>query len=122
MLLNNNFMILFLIVIACSPITKQKDKQVEQIFLEGTWYLNAEELYHKIYFQDSIHIGLDTHIDTIFFYTYKLQGDTLSLYDDYGDLVNHNIILKLSRDSLIFENLLDKVGVQRYVRWQLSEE
>ena len=111
------------IIYACRPVSKSEPEEILGLdLLEGTWYLNKEELYRRILFQDSTHLALDTHIDTMFFYTYSLEGDTLCLYDDYGELINHNIILKLDKDSLIFANLLDKVGIQRYSRSRDSSQ
>ncbi|NJO03116.1 MAG: hypothetical protein HC880_16835 [Bacteroidia bacterium] len=84
--------------------------------MQGTWFANEWGLYHTIFVQDSTHLALDTHIDTMFFFSYTLEGDTLSLYRAYGQFVNQNVILKLTQDSLVFANLLDKIGVQRYSR------
>ncbi|MDX2305633.1 MAG: hypothetical protein NW226_22685 [Microscillaceae bacterium] len=105
------------LAVSCKPPKRSvKDIKNPYKLLAGTWYLNSYELYHKIYFQDSSHVGFDTHIDTVFFYNYIVNADTLELYDQYGDMVNQNIILKLDGDSLVFANLLDKEGIQRYSR------
>jgi len=84
--------------------------------LGGTWFAKKHDLYHTIYIQDSTHIGLDTHIDTVFFYEYKLIGDSLALYKPHGELVNYNRILQLTPDTLVFETLLDKAEIIGYSR------
>jgi hypothetical protein len=101
-------------LMSCLPPTDYTQTRTEKLL--GTWYLNEQDLYNKIYVQDSMHIAFDTHLDTMFFYTYQLKNDTLLLFDKKGKLHNYNIIQKLTPDSLIFKNLLDKDGVQRYSR------
>ncbi len=107
---------LFLLGLQGCYFPQETEKQIAYSQLEGAWYLNQPGLYHTIYFQDSTHLALDTHIDTIFFFSYQIHSDTLFLYGEYETFINYNIIQKLTRDSLIFENLLDKEGIQRYAR------
>lgn len=111
------FAILSVCFIACSaPQTQYQKTETAKSKLIGTWYLNEWDLYNKIYFQDSIHVVFDNHIDTLYAYTYQLKDDTLFLFKKYQEQVNYNVILKLTDDSLIFANLLDKQGVQKYTR------
>lgn len=84
--------------------------------LLGTWYAKDYNLYHTLYVQDSAHIGLDTHIDTLFFYEYRLLGDCLALYKPHGELVNYNRILQLTPDTLVFDALLDRGEIIGYSR------
>ncbi|MCU0445961.1 MAG: hypothetical protein MUE85_13710 [Microscillaceae bacterium] len=114
MIINTIAIIYLFFTQACLPPTDHQTPQAQKLL--GTWYLNENDLYNKIYFQDSSHVAFDTHLDTMFFYTYRLQNDTLLLFDKKGQLHNYNIIQKLSVDSLIFNNLLDKEGIQRYSR------
>ncbi len=113
--------LLFIIVgfVACQR-TSQERQQAKITFsksqLIGTWYLNQWDLYKTLYIQDSMHMVIDNHIDTLFFYEYDLKNDTLVLMEKYGKVVNYNKILQLNSDSLIFENFLDKAGIQRYSR------
>lgn len=113
-------LLIFIFVISScqAPSSEEEETQDPKDFAEltGTWSQNTQGLYHTIYVQDSMHIVLDTHIDTMISYTYRLQTDTLFLYNEYGNQVNYNLILKLTDDSLIFENLLDRVGIQKYAR------
>jgi hypothetical protein len=99
---------------ACLPADSQQQKDFKPAQLEGTWYLNRADLYHTLHFQDSANVALDSHIDTMFFYQYRLHKDTMFLYEKDGKPINYNIILKLTTDSLVFENLLDNAGIQRY--------
>ncbi len=84
--------------------------------LIGTWYSNEWDLYHTIYVQDSTHLVIENHIDTLFFYDYALRRDTLFIYKKYGQLVSYHPILRLTKDSLIFDGFLDKPAIQRYSR------
>ena len=84
--------------------------------LLGTWYAQEKGLYHTLYIQDSTHIGLDTHIDTTFFYRYSLVGDSLAFYKRNGELINYNRILQISPDTLVFESILDRAEILRYSR------
>lgn len=113
------FVFLSICLFACrhTPSEHQQGKvPFSKSQLIGTWYLNEWDLYRIIYIQDSMHLVIDNHIDTLFFYDYALKNDTLVLMGKYGTIVNYNKILKLTSDSLIFENFLDKAGVQRYSR------
>ena len=109
-----HFLLLFF---SCTLPKENKNNAVDlKNKIIGTWYLNEWDLYNKIYVQDSTHIIFDNHIDTLYVFTYQIKGDTLFLYKRHGELVNYNIIQKLTNDSLVFENLLDKQGIQKYSR------
>lgn len=84
--------------------------------LRGTWEAPHHGLYHTLYVQDSIHIAVDTHLDTVFFYEYLHTGDTLQLLRSHGRHLATHRILKLDWDSLILDGLLDRPGIQRYRR------
>lgn len=84
--------------------------------LLGTWKANHDGLYHTLYVQDSIHIALDTHLDTVFFFEYQKHGDSLLLKRSHGRPLAGHRILKLDWDSLILDGLLDRAGIQRYRR------
>ena len=99
---------------ACMP--SQNRSETRSDMLLGTWYAKDVNLYHTLYVQDSTHIGLDTHIDTTFFYAYKLVGDSLALYKPHGELLNYNHILQLTTDTLVFESLLDRAEILGYSR------
>ena len=118
--------ICFLFMVCCQPTKPEaKKKQIQKenmAKLEGTWYLNEWDLYNRIYFQDSIHVALDSHIDTMYFYNYELKNDTLFLFDDHGRTITYSIILKLTEDSLVFAGLLDKPDIQRYSRIEIKQE
>ncbi|TAE19088.1 MAG: hypothetical protein EAZ95_02625 [Bacteroidetes bacterium] len=109
-----SFVALSALFLACSPPQRSSDRRLDMI--HGTWYASHKGLYHTLYFQDSTHIGLDTHIDTTFFYDYKIIGDSLALYKPHGELLNYNPILKLTPDTLVFEYLLDRGKIACYSR------
>ncbi len=99
-----------------SPDRQQVKITFPKSQLIGTWHLNEWDLYRILYIQDSTHIVIDNHIDTLFYYEYDLRHDTLVLMEKHEKIVNYNKILKLTSDSLVFGNFLDKEGIQRYSR------
>lgn len=111
-------MCILLVIVSCQAKPRVEQTQSAQDFadLKGTWTQGRPGLYHTLYVQDSIHIVLDTHIDTMFSYTYRLEADTLFLYNEFGNQVNYDLIHKLTEDSLVFESLLDRAGEQKYAR------
>lgn len=94
--------------LACTPEPPLNKQQARLGMFGGTWYSREKGLYHTLYVQDSSHIGLDTHMDTVLFFAYKIVGDSLALYHKHGKLINYNRILKLTDDTLVFESLLDR--------------
>lgn len=94
----------------------KEEAALDRNLIIGTWKRAEWDLYHTLYFQDSIHIGLDTHIDTIFFLEYEIKKNELLLYDKNQQLIKSQKILKLSSDSLVLESLLDKPQRMAYAR------
>ena len=105
------FFYLFFVFVACTP--SKKDTNHGKIV--GTWYANEANLYHTLYFQDSLHLALDTHIDTTFFYEYHFIGDSaLAICKKYAQVISRHKILKLDQDSLVLQGLLDRGDTLRY--------
>lgn len=107
------FIGLILIQVCSLPDPKELNRKPD---LLGTWQAEHQGLYHTLYVQDSIHIALDTHLDTVFFLEYQKMGDSLILKRSHGRILAHHRILKLDWDSLILDGLLDRPGLQRYRR------
>lgn len=95
---------------------KVSDYKQQALDIMGLWYLNEWDLYHTIRFIDKQRVEFDTHIDTILTYDYEIRPDSLIIYNEGGDRLYINLIEKLSRDTLVFKNLMEKVGSQRYSR------
>ncbi|OJJ22587.1 hypothetical protein BKI52_07870 [marine bacterium AO1-C] len=87
----------------------------------GVWYLNEWDLYHTIRFIDKQKVEFYTHIDTILTYDYELRPDSLLIFNEQGQRLYINLINDLTRDTLVFENLMEKVGVQHYSRKQIKK-
>lgn len=100
-------------------VSQQKrvsDYKKQAIDIMGMWYLNEWDLYHTIRFIDKQRVEFYTHIDTILTYDYEIRPDSLLIYNEGGDRLYINLIEKLSRDTLVFRNLLEKAGPQHYSR------
>lgn len=104
-----------------TPTVKVKAKQVsdykkQALDIMGMWYLNEWDLYHTIRFIDKQRVEFYTHIDTVLTYDYEIRPDSLLIYNERGDRLYINLIKKLSRDTLVFGNLMEKAGSQHYSR------
>lgn len=97
--------------------TKKVSKHKQQALdIMGLWYLNEWDMYHTIRFIDRQRVEFYNHIDTIFTYDYEIRPDSLIMYNEGGDRLYINLIEKLSRDTLVFKNLMEKAGTQHYSR------
>lgn len=114
---------IFLFTVLCICIGHQlsgcthaeKTEEIEADKIQGTWYPNQWDLYNKLYFVNDSTAVFDNHIDTLYRFTYEVKSNALVLRDINGNTF-HNTIMKLTRDTLIFKNLLSKKDIQRYSR------
>ena len=88
----------------------------------GIWYLNEWDLYHTIRFIDKQKVEFHTHIDTILTYDYEMRPDSLLIFNEQGHRFFINLFNDLSRDTLIFENLMEKAGNQHYSRKRIKNK
>lgn len=100
--------------------TRSKYQQ-QAIDIMGVWYLNEWDLYHTIRFIDKKRVEFYTHIDTVLTYDYEMRPDSLLIYNERGDRLYINIIGHLTRDTLVFENLMEKSGMKHYSRKSKQE-
>lgn len=100
--------------------TRSKHQQ-QAIDIMGVWYLNQWDLYHTIRFIDKKRVEFYTHIDTVLTYDYEIRPDSLLIYNERGDRLYINIIGHLTRDTLVFENLMEKSGMEHYSRKSKQE-
>ena len=86
----------------------------EQI-IQGTWYLGQWTEYHKLTFDGYDLVG-DNNIDTLYKFPYRLEPDTLVLYDGWGSIKFKNKIIKLTKDTLTLDGIGPKMGLRTYTR------
>lgn len=95
----------------CSSLQQSFDLEV----IKGNWCLNKKQLnYPKLRFDDKSTLTLSSIGDTIYRYKYSMQGAFLSIQKDGKTIKNK--ILKLNKDSLILEGLLEYATIQKYSR------
>ncbi len=95
----------------CSNLRQSFDLEA----IKGNWCLNKKQLnYPKLRFDDKSTLTLSSIGDTIYRYNYLIQGAFLSIQKDGKTIKNK--ILKLNRDSLILEGLLEHTTIQKYSR------
>lgn len=99
-----------------SKAKEVSDYKKQALDIMGMWYLNEWDLYHTIRFIDKQRVEFYTHIDTILTYDYEIRPDSLLIYNARGDRLYINLIEKLSKDTLVFKNLMEKAGAQHYSR------
>jgi hypothetical protein len=106
-----------LILIICYACISQKKnrKGIQEPDLIGTWCLTTKQInYPSISFKkDSIAIFTSLG-DTIYSFKYYMNNKNLYLVND--NRLTENKILKLTRDSLVFENLVEHNIRQIYYR------
>ncbi|HAS42065.1 MAG TPA: hypothetical protein DCS93_16410 [Microscillaceae bacterium] len=88
----------------------------------GIWYLNEWDLYHTIRFIDKQKVEFYTHIDTILTYDYEMRPDSLLIFNEQGQRLYINLINDLTKDTLVFENLMEKAGSQHYSRKRIKKD
>ncbi|CCG52990.1 Hypothetical lipoprotein precursor [Flavobacterium indicum GPTSA100-9 = DSM 17447] len=97
---------------------KKEQKNISAEQLAGKWYLNKWTYYHTLVFNEHS-IYVDNHIDSVFFLKFRLSHDTLITWSDNPKKVSKNRILKVSKDTLIFEEFLNikhKIGYSKTER------
>ena len=108
--------LLYIISVSCGVSSQVKYTNWNKL-IEGEWKLvELDQVnYPTIEFNKKQGATFNSADDTIYYYSYKLKKDDLIL-NDGTNADEHAKILKLTRDSLIFETLLLKTYLQRYVR------
>ncbi len=101
---------------SCKSVNMNQTNVVKSIY--GKWRLitNTPTLnYPGISFEEDKTAVFSSFGDTIYYFAYKLKGDDLILVDGKKKL-SHNVIAKLSPDSLVFKNLLEHLTQQVYIK------
>lgn len=87
-----------------------------QDLIIGTWCLVGNQVnYPTITFRTDALATFDSRIDTVYSFKYSIDGKYLNLVQP-DTSISRNRILTLSKDSLIFETLLENKTKQTYYR------
>jgi len=89
--------------------------------LKGSWYLNKWEMYHTLVFDTST-VFMDNHIDTTFFFNYEIIDNDIILFrapDSNEEF--RSTISRLTKDELVFEELITLDEQRKYVREKRKE-
>lgn len=116
---NHSFLCALLLtsLIACSNLSRQQTDNFASDIV-GEWQLTVKQVnYPKLIFNRDSTAIFTSMGDTIYRYKYYVEKSNLVLRDIDGKLTRDKI-LKLSKDSLIFETLAINRSVQRYIRDQ----
>lgn len=102
---------------SCTP--SKNSQQNLSYLLTGKWeHSNPDEiLFPEIEFRNYGEAKFNSRADTILFYEYRIKKSYLFL-KDRNNVETNNKILKLTKDTLIFETLVLHNGIQVYVRSQ----
>jgi len=80
--------------------------------IKGKWLLVSDSLSRGMYIKQN-EVVISSPFDTLFVYGYRLKNADFLLIDGNG-MRTHNKILKLTKDSLVFEALLKEIKPQKY--------
>jgi hypothetical protein len=113
----NNILCSTLFLLSCGNTPKQKQ---EKIYVDndilGKWLLVVNQVnYPSLIFKNDSTAIFNSMGDTIYRYKYHIEKTELILKDINGKETKDKI-LKLDKDSLIFETLIEHKIIQRYTR------
>ena len=87
--------------------------------IEGKWvWLSPRNTmnYPGLEFRKGGYATFESFGDTVYTFKYHFKKNDLQIVNINGDKIYHNKILKLTSDSLIFENLIELEGKQIYYK------
>jgi hypothetical protein len=106
--------ILIIYALASCGATHKLNKLQDSII--GTWCLVENQTnYPTITFRADALATFDSRIDTVYSFKYSIDGKYLNLVQP-DTSISRNRILTLSKDSLVFETLLENKTKQTYYR------
>jgi len=109
------FILLCFVLYSCKSTTVHKENFTQPI--KGDWTLITTPPtinYPSIAFKDSNSAVFSSFGDTVYYFNYNLRDKDLILTDE-KNRVSHNVIIKLTKDSLIFKSLLEHTTQQVYI-------
>ncbi len=99
------------VIAYCSSLRPSFDLEI----IKGDWCLNKKHInYPKLRFDHNGKLILSSTGDTIYRCNYAILGAFLSIQKDEKTV--RNKILKLDKDSLVLDGLLENIAIQRYGR------
>jgi hypothetical protein len=103
----------FLFLVCC---TENRNNHFQQQQILGEWVLqDAGQINYPALAFNDIKAILHSRGDTIYYYDYRIRGDTLELDDIHGE-THKNRIKTLTQEELVFDNLLEHSTPQVYKR------
>jgi hypothetical protein len=114
----NFFSVLLLAsLLACSNVSQKQENNFSSDIV-GEWSLTVKQVnYPKLIFNPDSTAVFTSMGDTIYRYRYYVEQSELVL-KDINEQLTRDKILKLDKDSLVFETLANNRSVQRYIRNQ----
>jgi hypothetical protein len=79
----------------------------------GKWKSTEWNYYKSAIFDSDSSVVFDNHIDTLYRFKYKVDGDTLVLFSNTG-IQYRTTIIKLTSDSLVLNGLEKRPNILRY--------
>lgn len=114
--MKKNFFLYGSLILLYSCITSKTNQNDWNKLIEGSWKLTVkyQTNYPTIQFTKG-GVVFNSLVDTIYGFSCTLKRKDLILFDGINP-GTHNKIIKLTQDSLIFENLLEHKTLQVYIR------
>jgi hypothetical protein len=105
------------IFLLCSCGLTKKSQEILNKNIQGFWNVqkHSNTFYYGLEF-DSSGANFYTTGDTILRFVYEFKRKNLLTLRDQDGIETSNKIIKLTQDSLIFENLLENKSPQIYIR------
>jgi hypothetical protein len=112
------FLDLIIFVLITSSFACQT-KVITEDRLIATWVLVDDQIdYPVLDFNKSGAAKFWSRSDTIYYFSYQVDDNCLILNDGVNPISDCNKIIKLTKNTLVFENLLEHDKKQHYRRYQ----
>ena len=109
------FYAIILFLYSCGISQKTQQQLKEKIIGNWNTVQPSQTFYYNLEFNKNGAVFYTTG-DTIMYYAYEFKRKNFLLLRDRNSQKAHNKIIKLTQDSLIFENFLEYKTPQVYVR------
>ncbi len=106
-------MFTLLLFTSCQP-SQYRDTPDPKLVL-GNWQRPQWDYYNGLVFGSDSEVAVLNHIDTVYWFQYRIEGKILVLKTADGKRFE-STILKLTLDSLVLDHLLEKSDTLRYAR------
>ena len=104
-----------IVLLSCSFVTSDKNI-VSESNIVGTWHLNKKQVnYPQLTFSSDNTCIFTSMGDTLYRFKYEVKGDELIL-EDILKKISKNKIISLTKNTLVFEKLLENTSKQEYTK------